>query len=377
MERGSKGRTFQQKEETSTPMSTPFLSVLILTGKPQHAKHDKMALGKLKPEKIFALSSGSKALALLQTNYVELVLLDSELEDMPAVDFLRALRRNPALRETLVIMVTAEARRERVLDLIGAGVGGYILRPYSPLTFERHLRQAKRTGQFTEIEQAQLQEGRELVDAGAFDDAIEAFEEIITEQDEARRYYEMGMQYMLETKFGKAIIAFKKAVQINDLFAEAYKGLAEAYKGKGDTAMQTKYLEKAAEVFAVFDKLEETKELFIQILKYEHTTPNPFNTLGVKLRRQGDYQGAVHAYKRAIELTPDNEALYYNIARAYLFLNDRSQAEKYALQALMMQADFPEAFALYEQITGKKFSRREEEVAAIASDRIRELDSGE
>ncbi|GAB7082100.1 tetratricopeptide repeat protein [Megalodesulfovibrio paquesii] len=355
-------------------IDTPFRSVLILTGKPMHAKHDRMALARFKPEKVHSLTSGAMALNLLRTYHMDLVLLDSDLEDMPALEFLRRMRKMPELRHTMVIMVTAEARRDRVLDYIGAGVSGYILRPYSIVTFERHLRLARRTTQFTEIEQEQIRDGNELVQAGAFDDAIEAFEEVITEQDEAQRYYDVGMRYLMDGMFGKAIISFKKALQLNDLFAEAYKGLAEAYKGKGDTQAHTRYLQKAAEVYALFDKLEETKELFIQILKYENKTPNPFNTLGVKLRRQGDFPGAVHAYKRAIELTPDNEALYYNIARAYFFMNERELAEKHALQAIIMHGDFPEALALYEEITGRRFERRSDELPASSVDRSDELD---
>ncbi len=353
----------------------PFHSVLVLTGKLLHAKHDKLALGKLKPEATHVLPSGAKALQLLTSKEVDLILLDSELEDMPAVEFLRALRKNPDLRNIMVIMVTAEARREKVLDYIGAGVSGYILRPYSATTFERHLRQAKNTENYTEIEQEQVQEGKHLVEAGAFDEAIEAFEEVLSEQDEALRYYEMGMQYLLDTKYGKAIIAFRKAVQINALYAEAYKGMAEAYKGKGDTSKYTEFLAMAAEVYATQDKLEETKDVFIQILKYEHTTPNPFNTLGVKLRQQGDYRGAVHAYKRAIELTPENEALYYNLARAYIFLKEKGLAEKYLVQALTMHPDFPEAQVLFKKLTGHSFRRRQAEEEAVYSERARELDS--
>ncbi|AGW14981.1 tetratricopeptide repeat protein [Megalodesulfovibrio gigas] len=356
----------------------PIRAILILTGKPMHAKHDKMALARMKPEKIHVLASGVKALELLRNYSVPLVLLDSELEDMPGLEFMRRLRQVPELRQTMVIMVTAEARRDRVLDSISAGVGGYILRPYSIATFERHIRLAQRTEMFTEIEQEQVREGRELVEAGAFDEAIESFEELVTEQDESHRYYDMGMRYLMDGKYGKAIVAFKKAVQINDLFAEAYKGLAEAYKGKGETAAHARYLQKAAEVYAQLDKLEETKELFIQILKYENKTPNPFNTLGVKLRRQGDYRGAVHAYRRAIELTPDNEALYFNLARAFLFMGDREQAEKHALQALIMRGEFPEALDLYEEITGRRFERRaSDEQAPSPVDRMQELDNGD
>lgn len=336
----------------------PFVSALLLTAKPLHAKQDKASLQRLKLERIQMAATSAKALRLLRTVFIDLIILDADLEDMSGTAFLRRFRKDPSLRQALVIMVTAENRREKVLDAIGAGVAGYILRPYALATFERHLRQAKRTDNFTEIEQEQVREGKDLVEAGAFDEAIEAFEDVLTESDEARRYYELGMGFLMNSSYGKAIIAFKKAVQLNDLYAEAHKGLAQAYKGKGDDARHALHLQKAAEIFASQDRLDETKDLFIQILKYENKAANPFNTLGVKLRRAGNYQGAIHAYKRAIELTPDNEAIYYNIAKASLHLGDADQALRYVSQALSMKGDFPEALALYEEITGHDYASR-------------------
>jgi tetratricopeptide (TPR) repeat protein len=130
-------------------------------------------------------------------------------------------------------------------------------------------------------------------------------------------------------------------------------GLAEAYKGRGNVESFKKYLKKAAEVHAQFDHLEETKALFIEILKYESDTPNPFNTLGVNLRKQGDYPGALHAYRQALELTPSDENIHFNMAKALYYMGKLDESSTEVIAALLMNHGFTEAQKLYQRIHGK------------------------
>ena len=188
---------------------------------------------------------------------------------------------------------------------------------------------------------------------GNFDDAIEAFEEIISEQNMAQKYYDMGCRCLLRQKYGQAIIAFKKAIKINDLFADAYKGLADAYKGKGDLEEFKRNLQRAAEIHAQFDRMEQTKELFIEILKYDPHTPNPFNSLGVKLRKSGDLAGALHAYDQALSLTPDDENIHFNLSKAYYFMGNTDAAKRCVEKALGISPAFPEARKLYRKLFGR------------------------
>ena len=140
-----------------------------------------------------------------------------------------------------------------------------------------------------------------------------------------------------------------------DARARAYKGLADAYKGKGELERCKQYLQRAAEVYAQFDRLEETKRIFIEILKYESNVPNPFNTLGVQLRKQGDYPAALHAYKQALQLTPEDENVYFNIAKAQYYMGDLDEAAGSITRALELAPDFTEAMKLYRRIFGRAF----------------------
>lgn len=330
-----------------------YNNVVILTNVEVHAKRDISTINMFGAKNAKSFSSGTSAIDYLSETHVDLVLCDSSLDDMTGIKFAQIVGKNMAGRPMPIIMVTLENRKDHVLDSIAAGCIGYILRPYSLDTFEKYLILANQLDSYPEIEEMELQEAKDMVERGDFDDAIEAFEELISYQDEAQKYYDMGCQFMVQGKYGKAIVSFKKAVKINDLFAEAYKGLADAYKGKGDLEAFKRFLRKAADVHAQFDRLEETKTLFIEILKYDSETPNPFNSLGVNLRKQGDYPGAIHAYRQALELTPNDENIYFNMAKALYFMGRLDEASKDVDTCLKMNPEFREANKLYQRIHGK------------------------
>jgi tetratricopeptide (TPR) repeat protein len=330
-------------------------SALVLTGNEVHAKRDKLSLKSLGVPEIHVRTNGSEAIDFLCENPVDVVLCDNRLEDMDGVKFIRALRQRSDLRSIPVVMCTLENMRGSVLEAISAGCSGYILRPYSPDTFERHVALGRQLERFTEIEELQLRDAKDMVSMGNFDDAIEAFQEIAAMQDESLHYYEMGCKYLMESQYGKAIIAFKKAVKINDLFAEAYKGLADAYRGKGDMERYMASLQKAAEIHAQFDRLEQAKELFIEILTMDQHSVNPYNALGIKLRKQGDYPGAIHAYQQAIQLTPDDENVFYNLAKAHLLLGNSENALDSVTTSLQKNPGHEEARKLFARISGKEW----------------------
>ena len=98
--------------------------------------------------------------------------------------------------------------------------------------------------------------------------------------------------------------------------------------------------------------MEKVKELLVDILKFDNTAVNPFNTLGVRLRKNGDYQGAIKAYNQALDITPNDENIYFNISKAYFFIDDRSNALKYVTMALRMNRNFGEALKLYKGLKG-------------------------
>lgn len=357
----------KQTSKTQAGCNVGYDHVVIVSAHEEHTKRDKASLMGFRPKSVKAFNNGAEALEYLDAEAADLVICDTALADMHGCKFLRILRQKHNHRDTPVVMVTLEAKKNAVLDAIAAGCTGYIIRPYSPETFTRHLMLAKQVQRFSEIEVEQLREAQNMVEQGSFDEAIEEFEEIISLKDEAQRYYDMGCDFLLQEKYGKAIIAFNKAIKINNLFAEAYQGLAKAYKAKGDARACQSNLEKAAEIYAQHDRLEEAKHLFIETLKLDHAAPNPYNTLGVKLRRKGDYPSAIHNYLRAIELSPNDENIYFNLSKAYFFMEEKDNARKSLVKALSINDNFPEARKFYQRLFNQEWQARDEREAKSES----------
>ncbi|MBF0551606.1 MAG: tetratricopeptide repeat protein [Deltaproteobacteria bacterium] len=77
-----------------------------------------------------------------------------------------------------------------------------------------------------------------------------------------------------------------------------------------------------------------------------------YNLVGIALRKVGRYEEAVRQYKKALELMPGDENIYYNIARAYYEMGDVKQAETNVRAALNINPKFEEA-TLFLKAIGK------------------------
>lgn len=82
---------------------------------------------------------GHSALAVLRQDAVELVVTDWNMPGMSGIELLRAIRADEQLRALPVLMVTAEAKREQIIEAAQSGVNGYIIKPFTAQTLEEKL----------------------------------------------------------------------------------------------------------------------------------------------------------------------------------------------------------------------------------------------
>lgn len=82
-------------------------------------------------ENVDEAEDGVKALAKLQNAGYGLVITDWNMPGMPGLELLKAIRADARLAATPVLMVTAEQRREQIVEAAEAGVNGYIIKPFT------------------------------------------------------------------------------------------------------------------------------------------------------------------------------------------------------------------------------------------------------
>jgi CheY-like chemotaxis protein len=78
---------------------------------------------------------GRRGIAAAETFVPTMILLDIQLPGMDGYAVARALRTNPALRQTPIVAVTSSARPGDREKALAAGCSGYIEKPINPDTF--------------------------------------------------------------------------------------------------------------------------------------------------------------------------------------------------------------------------------------------------
>ena len=82
---------------------------------------------------------GLTALPMLQTGKFEFLVTDWNMPGMQGIDLLKAVRADEKLASIPVLMVTAEQKKEQIVEAAQAGVNGYIVKPFTANTLEEKL----------------------------------------------------------------------------------------------------------------------------------------------------------------------------------------------------------------------------------------------
>ena len=82
---------------------------------------------------------GKTALPMLQAGGFDFLVTDWNMPGMPGLDLLKAVRADPKLAKMPVLMLTAEAKREQIIEAAQAGVNGYVIKPFTATTLSDKL----------------------------------------------------------------------------------------------------------------------------------------------------------------------------------------------------------------------------------------------
>jgi len=84
------------------------------------------------------------------------------------------------------------------------------------------------------------------------------------------------------------------------------------------------------------DMDEEARDVLIEM----------YNTAGIESRQAEDFEKAIKSFKNALFISPDDECLHYNLARAYIGITNWNSAKKVMEEALKSNPDFQEGLNL-------------------------------
>ncbi|GGY21989.1 chemotaxis response regulator CheY [Paludibacterium paludis] len=82
---------------------------------------------------------GQVALHKLKTQHFDFIVSDWNMPNMTGIELLKAVRADAQLKHLPFMMITAEAKRENIIEAAMAGASGYIVKPFTAATLEEKM----------------------------------------------------------------------------------------------------------------------------------------------------------------------------------------------------------------------------------------------
>jgi len=82
---------------------------------------------------------GVAALSKLRGGNFDFVVSDWNMPNMTGIELLKAIRADATLKHLPVLMVTAEAKKENIIEAAQAGASGYVVKPFTAAVLEEKL----------------------------------------------------------------------------------------------------------------------------------------------------------------------------------------------------------------------------------------------
>jgi two-component system chemotaxis response regulator CheY len=99
----------------------------------------KNLLNDLGYQDVTEADDGATALPMLQAGNFDFLITDWNMPGMPGLDLLKAVRADTRLAKMPVLMLTAEAKREQIVEAAQAGVNGYVIKPFTAVTLKEKI----------------------------------------------------------------------------------------------------------------------------------------------------------------------------------------------------------------------------------------------
>lgn len=149
--------------------------------------------------------------------------------------------------------------------------------------------------------------------------------------NEASAAFELGNKLMEEKKYDEAIETFQQLLADNPDIYQVHLNLGECYMNKGE-------MDKAAEEFNKV--LQEAELAFNDYKRDVDSSSRAFSGLAQVALKKGDLKSAQSYFAQALEISPQNEVLAYNVGEIYFAHQEIDSAIKYFQQAIEIKKDW-------------------------------------
>ncbi|GAB6036305.1 response regulator [Fundidesulfovibrio butyratiphilus] len=312
-----------------------------------------------------------KQITVFQTQHHKvLIFIEYEINGKSCHDLVRFLKSQ--LQDVMVVVLTGEVAREALIYLHEIGANNIITRPISPnLLIEKIAFTVKPRGQIGEL----IDAGKKCVNEGKFVEAANLATKILElKPGSPAGLILLGDSFKGMNKNNEALSAYTKAMKNAQLYLEPIKKIAQLHRDTGNVAEETKMLERLDRLsplnverkidlggnYVALGDADRAKTIFDDAVKLankeassqlarvsraiaercashapalseqflrqaleakkgqlDKSDIDTFNRLGITLRKQGRWAEAIQEYEKAVKVSPEDGALYYNMAMAF------------------------------------------------------------
>lgn len=268
-----------------------------------------------------------------------------EIPEMTGMALLKIIRNDDKFYNIPFFLTHAAFTEVKVIQAGQSGVSGLIVKPFAADAIENKLNTIPEITSQIEITEAEdiIEEGMRLIEKNDYKSALNIFRELTQKQESAEVYYNIGYIKTVQKLFEEAIIAFRKAVQLDRLYAKAYEGMGRAYQQLGRNKEAQECFQKAADIYLGKERIQDAEAVLNEILQIDPDSVNIFNSLGVLYRKKGDVEKALINYQKALTVHPDEPYIHFNIGRLYLEMELPEKAKTHFEQSLKLNPNFKDA----------------------------------
>lgn len=364
---------------------TPKKNLLVVDDFPEMREIIRVMLRNSGYSNVLVADSGNRALRIIESQPISLVITDWTMPNMTGIELLSHLKSDPKYFSIPVMMISDERASDKVLYAAEEGVDGFLVKPFSEQDLINTIRTALlKSSARDEIEQ-KIFDMRRLKLSNNYQEALELGFEILKVRKHPRvllmtceclfqlKKYEkaasvmahvdeeqrssqhenlLGKIFMNMGNFAAGILALEKAVKMNTLNNDLKIDLAVS-------CFENDKIEDAERVIGSIMNNHPTDQNLANIAKvyldrndldnagiYLKKTVDPiketvpiFNKYAVALRKANRFEEASETYLKCLRIDPESDILHYNLAVSYSKINKPEEAKKALLKALTINPE--------------------------------------
>jgi CheY-like chemotaxis protein len=225
-----------------------------------------------KRQMIHAVGSLLEAQEIINTKQIGIVLSDYFIGGGSGFDLFKMIReKNPSNKELCLVLVTSNISQTAVAKAAEEDVDSFIIKPYTIQSIQENLISTVAAKIMPSEYIVKIDEGKELITAGKFDEALIALNEAMQLHSKpALALFYIGQAEYLKNHVGEASGSYNKGLNFNNIH---YKCLVGLY-----------------EVFMREEKFHEAYQVVKKIAKYFPANPDRLSQIVRLAVRTGNYQ---------------------------------------------------------------------------------------